>query len=440
MLLCKGPAIPKHFTMFRTRRPALPLYASVQGLAKRHLSTSGQSAQSASPPASASEYQIQECKHPVGVPSFRRITISAQRKAVVFRKLVRTDPPSAPPRNGQAGIEAGAYNASTPPVHLPASDAWFTLGYLQDYYQHRASVHTIKDKMFYLPSRRLSEHMPSHVVPYELLAPLGDEPLSLASSLGRFSHWLASSAEPKQRALHQVLLHAISSGLEEELFAVQHAAGAPRFLQFSAPLALLEAAVEYNRQHLPGDCVSGLYIAQVPLSDLPQELQQDVPTPACLTAPADDEPPYAADIYTSSLWLGLTPTYTPWHRDPNHNLFCQLRGTKVVRLMPPRAGEELFRKVMADLGKPVMSTAIRGKEMMLDPERQAFVDAVWGEIMPEGMFEVTLSPRDVLFLRAGWWHSVRGVGLPGRLNASANWWFRFRELRNAREPDVKEGS
>ncbi|AEO64366.1 uncharacterized protein THITE_48214 [Thermothielavioides terrestris NRRL 8126] len=254
-----------------------------------------------------------------------------------------------------------------PAVALPASSKWFA----------PAGKDGFPDM-----TSHLRGHLQSHFVPYELLAPgVGDED------------------------------------------------GPVQFIRFSAPLALLDAAVEYNREH-PTDCISTLYIAQVPLSDLPEALRSDVPTPRCLAEPpAGDEPLYAPDVYTSSLWLGLTPTYTPWHRDPNHNLFCQLCGTKVVRMMPPSAGEDLFRKVMAGLGKPVASVAIRGEEMMMEPERQAFLDAVWGAPPREGMLEVTLNPRDVMFLRTGWWHSVRSVGDPGRLNASVNWWFRFRDLR-----------
>ncbi|SPQ26793.1 1c2bf7bf-9164-4c93-beac-69aacbdd679f [Thermothielavioides terrestris] len=391
----------------RLRLPLpLPLHPSSRLFAKRHVSVSAES-----------EYQVREVRSPVDLDSFHRIVVSARRQAVVFRNQVQADDVSSlqlADRLDHVGTVDGDRSPGTPAVALPASSKWFA----------PAGKDGFPDM-----TSHLRGHLQSHFVPYELLAPgVGDEVFSAANSLGRFSRWLSVSSNPLYRALHQVLLQQIRPGHDESM-PLQKKDGPVQFIRFSAPLALLDAAVEYNREH-PTDCISTLYIAQVPISDLPEALRSDVPTPRCLASPpAGDEPLYAPDVYTSSLWLGLTPTYTPWHRDPNHNLFCQLCGTKVVRMMPPSAGEDLFRKVMAGLGKPVASVAIRGEEMMMEPERQAFLDAVWGAHPPEDMLEVTLNPRDVMFLRTGWWHSVRSVGDPGRLNASVNWWFRFRDLR-----------
>jgi hypothetical protein len=207
------------------------------------------------------------------------------------------------------------------------------------------------------------------------------------------------------------------------------------FIRFDAPLALLDAAIHFNCQtRNQSERVSQLYIAQVPLSDLPPDLQADVPTPAGLTAAPTPEIPYTADIYTSSLWLGLEPTFTPWHRDPNPNLFCQMVGCKTVRLMPPVSGKHLFAEVNSKMGRLNASHAIRGFEMMQASERKAWWDAVWGSEVPRGMLEVVLRPRDVLFLPVGWWHSVQSTGVEsGSLNASVNWWFRWRKVAPGRE-------
>ncbi|KAG7286528.1 hypothetical protein NEMBOFW57_008839 [Staphylotrichum longicolle] len=166
---------------------------------------------------------------------------------------------------------------------------------------------------------------------------------------------------------------------------------AAEFIRFDAPLALMGAALRYNiPPRSPDQRVSQLYIAQLPLSDLPQTLQHDLPTPSCLTAPTSPDASYAADVYNSSIWLGLEPTFTPWHRDPNANLFRQLCGVKTVRMMPPRAGRTLFGQVMRGLGQSTASAAIRGEEMMQGAERQAWLDAVWGPSAPKGMLEVTV--------------------------------------------------
>src|SRR5690606_6150912 len=83
------------------------------------------------------------------------------------------------------------------------------------------------------------------------------------------------------------------------------------------------------------------------------------------------------DVYASSIWLGLEPTYTPLHRDPNPNLFVQLRGAKLVRLLPPKVGNALYQEVQRLLGR-AGSSRIRGADMMHGPERQLLHERVWG--------------------------------------------------------------
>lgn len=209
-----------------------------------------------------------------------------------------------------------------------------------------------------------------------------------------------------------------------------------RFLNFPAPLALLDAAVKFNLES-PDAGLRKLYIAQAPLNDLPQELQGDVPVPKLVKYSGK------GDIYSSSIWLGLEPTYTPLHRDPNPNLFVQLCGTKVVRLLPPASGDRLFRQVQTKLGRSLhINSRLRGPEMMDGPERDLMHSVVWDEnglqdiqasqgtevTSPEpssnGMQEAVLQPADALFIPKGWWHSVKSEDDAGRLNASVNWWFR----------------
>ncbi|RMD44720.1 hypothetical protein DV735_g392, partial [Chaetothyriales sp. CBS 134920] len=123
------------------------------------------------------------------------------------------------------------------------------------------------------------------------------------------------------------------------------------------------------------DEVVSIYLAQCPLTSLPDVLQADLPTPELVLKAGK------GDVYASSLWLGhasaATAAYTPLHRDPNPNLFLQLAGCKEIRLLPPEVGDVLF-------------------------------DAVREE--------------EALFIPKHWWHSVKGVG--GGVTASANWWFR----------------
>ncbi|EGZ68185.1 Clavaminate synthase-like protein [Neurospora tetrasperma FGSC 2509] len=176
-----------------------------------------------------------------------------------------------------------------------------------------------------------------------------------------------------------------------------------------------------SSQTPPNPPLTNLYIAQAPLSHLPSPLRSDLPTPLLVSHAG------RGDIYSSSIWLGLQPTYTPWHRDPNPNLFCQLCGTKVLRLMAPKRGEALFRGVMASLAVAAGSGKIRGEEMMKGEQRRALERAVWagdGEGADDMMYEVTVQAGDMLFMPLGWWHSVKSAGEEGGINGSVNWWFR----------------
>ncbi|OIW24511.1 Clavaminate synthase-like protein, partial [Coniochaeta ligniaria NRRL 30616] len=170
-----------------------------------------------------------------------------------------------------------------------------------------------------------------------------------------------------------------------------------------------------------------MYIAQSSLSGLPESLQQDLKPPPLVEA---------GTIYNSSIWLGLTPTYTPMHRDPNPNLFRQLHGSKIVRILPPRAGETLFNKVQASINGAA-SPRLRGPEMMQGPEKKALHDAIWTDhgdaiIGERTIYEARLDPGDAMYLPTGWWHSIKsatadaesGLASEGELNCSVNWWFR----------------
>jgi len=161
-----------------------------------------------------------------------------------------------------------------------------------------------------------------------------------------------------------------------------------------------------------------LYIAQSSLTDLPEALRVDLTTPELVLRAG------RGDIYNSSIWLGTEPTYTPLHRDPNPNLFCQLCSHKVARLLPPAQGDRLFFEVQARLRQQANSR-IRTTAMMEGKEREVLREAIWGgDTLAEGLYEAELGPGDALFIPKGWWHSVKSRESEGQLNGSVNWWFR----------------
>ena len=280
---------------------------------------------------------------------------------------------------------------------LPALTKWFT--------------NTAQPKQRACLTPYFEQH--SHInLPYELILPPDNETSQFGESVTHFLDWLSHTGDAIHNSLAELLRDHLS-------YLPPSPAFHSRFLRFEAPAALLSVGLEFNNSRNDSRCLlEQLYIAQAPLSALPVDLQNDVPTPELVKEAGK------GDIYDSSIWIGLEPTYTPWHRDPNPNLFCQLQSSKVIRMLPPRHGEQLFLQTRAKLGQ-TGSSRIRGEEMMQGAERQVLYDTVWSDsVIEEDMMEVTLTRGDALYIPKGWWHSVRSEGGRGTLNASVNWWFR----------------
>ena len=164
-----------------------------------------------------------------------------------------------------------------------------------------------------------------------------------------------------------------------------------------------------------------LYLAQASVSNLPKSLIDDIPTPEIAMAVG------TGDVYDTNLWMGIAPTYTPLHRDPNPNLFVQLAGHKVVRILSPEMGDKIFRRVQSVLGKSG-SAAFRGDEMMKGEEKQVLEAEIWNKADEKGGdeeekgYEAHVWSGDGVFIPRGWWHSIKGVD--SGILASVNWWFR----------------
>ena len=163
-----------------------------------------------------------------------------------------------------------------------------------------------------------------------------------------------------------------------------------------------------------------LYLAQASFASLPRALKADLPTPEIVAKSG------TGDIYDTNIWMGIPPTYTPLHRDPNPNLFVQLAGNKVVRMLSPDMGSQIFGQVQDALGRSG-SAAFRGEDMMKGEEKRLLEDRVWNDASVLGEagevgYEIRVGRGDGLFIPKGWWHSVKGVG--DGITASVNWWFR----------------
>ncbi|KAL4939757.1 hypothetical protein BDV06DRAFT_198100 [Aspergillus oleicola] len=196
------------------------------------------------------------------------------------------------------------------------------------------------------------------------------------------------------------------------------------FRKFHAPLSLFLQWIREAESQSHGHSPMRLYLAQCQLLDLPKVLHDDFPTPTMVAEAGK------GDVYDANLWIGYPPTYTPLHRDPNPNLFVQLAGRKVVRLLPPRDGQVIFSHVRGRLGKSGSreAAAFRGEEMMQGQEKALLEQVVWSDSESKGLgrtidgYEAELEAGDGLFIPKGWWHSIKGMG--ENVTASVNWWFR----------------
>ncbi|EEP80793.1 conserved hypothetical protein [Uncinocarpus reesii 1704] len=117
-----------------------------------------------------------------------------------------------------------------------------------------------------------------------------------------------------------------------------------------------------------------LYLAQCQLLDLAAPLRDDFPVPSYVANAG------RGDIYDTNVWIGIAPTYTPLHKDPNPNIFVQLAGTKHVRLLPPDAGLAIFSAVREQIGRSggAQNAAFRGEDMMRGLEKDLLDQAIWG--------------------------------------------------------------
>lgn len=274
-----------------------------------------------------------------------------------------------------------AESAAPPPQSLPAAHKWFNHGP-----EHGSGPLASLSEQYLSPFRNT-------ILPYELTVDSKEEDLQ------KYLNW-AQAESNGSKELAAYLVHLLSEHEKRS------------FYRFNAPLSLFLQACKAAPPHITPP---RLYIAQAQIADLPKQLQDDLPTPHIVKEAGK------GDIYDANIWMGIPPTYTPLHRDPNPNLFVQLAGSKRVRLLEPALGSVIFRDVQHRIGQ-YGSASFRGDEMMEGPERDALDEAVWGCDERRGGYEAVVDAGDALFIPKGWWHSIKSIG--GEITASVNWWFR----------------
>ncbi len=234
-------------------------------------------------------------------------------------------------------------------------------------------------------------------------------PRGLFLGLPAVQKWFLESEEKKSLHLSHAYLSKfgdIAVPLEYTVLATPSVSEAVEatFQRSEVPFKLF---LDWTR-HATTETPNRLYLAQASFNDLPRDLADDLPTPD-LVAKAG-----CGDVYDTNLWIGVPPTYTPLHRDPNPNLFVQLAGQKTVRLLAPEKGQEVFASVQTALGKST-SASFRGEEMMKGKENALLEARIWDDNpADDGIntfgYDASLDRGDGLFIPKGWWHSIKGVG------------------------------
>lgn len=267
------------------------------------------------------------------------------------------------------------------------------------------------------PYRPLEALSDAHISTFQQQYFLPEKPAILPSHFSdtpALKNWFQAStsnaSSPTNVKLNAKYLesHAASATVPLELTELADPASAEvkSFRHFHAPLGLfLEWMRVAETSSSPQTIATRLYLAQCQLLDLPPILREDFPTPDIVSRSGK------GDVYDVNVWIGYPPTYTPLHRDPNPNLFVQLAGRKVVRLLSPADGQAAFAAVRRQLGGSGDRGTIRGEEMMQGEERALLDEVVWGAGLDgEKGFEAELGAGDGLFIPKGWWHSIKGVG------------------------------
>uniref|UniRef100_A0A8R1HPH8 JmjC domain-containing protein n=1 Tax=Caenorhabditis japonica TaxID=281687 RepID=A0A8R1HPH8_CAEJA len=144
-----------------------------------------------------------------------------------------------------------------------------------------------------------------------------------------------------------------------------------------------------------------LYLAQHRLFDQVPHLKRDVIIPdICFSESINP------DVVDMNMWIGPEGTVSPLHTDPRKNMFVQMHGTKVFRMVAPEDSEAVY---------PFDGMLSNTSQVDVEhPDLTAHPD--FAEIR---VFDATVNAGDALFIPKTWWHYVRSV----TPSISVSFWF-----------------
>uniref|UniRef100_A0A7S1FF39 JmjC domain-containing protein n=1 Tax=Noctiluca scintillans TaxID=2966 RepID=A0A7S1FF39_NOCSC len=157
--------------------------------------------------------------------------------------------------------------------------------------------------------------------------------------------------------------------------------------------------VETDSASVPPPGLScGGYLAQHALLDQIPELGADVVTPDIALCGSEGH-------LMRAVFFGPKGTATPLHVDPYENAFCQVVGSKYVRLYPPA---EAWRLYPSDENSPLRNhSKLEPGDLLLGEKTDAYLE--FPEFEKADFAETVLRAGDLLYLPRGWWHYVKSL-------------------------------
>ncbi|EGD72804.1 hypothetical protein PTSG_04532 [Salpingoeca rosetta] len=135
-----------------------------------------------------------------------------------------------------------------------------------------------------------------------------------------------------------------------------------------------------------------LYLAQQDVDSLFPELCEDFRLPLHLDP---------TSLTQKLIWIGPSSVVTPLHRDPSHNLFCQVRGTKRIVLVDASRREPRLLPSLDPRRRNTSTLDLTAPTREIEEQSPGFCE------LPR--FSTIVCPGDVLFIPRDMWHFVEGV-------------------------------
>lgn len=179
-----------------------------------------------------------------------------------------------------------------------------------------------------------------------------------------------------------------------------HAAASNRYFETDVgiPLALLLESMQAAKER-PSPVL--LYAAQVDLISLIPELESGIRTPPMSAI--------SERLYKRNTWLGPPGTVTPLHCDPYYNMFCQVWGSKYVRMYDHKHAQQLY---------PFSNPFLRNtSQVHVDMHSKEYQDFPGFSEVP--YLEHHLQPGEMLFIPKKYWHFVQALDISWSVSY---WW------------------